>query len=121
MTTPPTTSPTTSPDVKAGLLALTLGEAMARLHSVHDPLTVDPNWRICRTSTLCGEASRLLDDCELEMARRPGRREARSSRDRQLPHLRGCRPYRRPVRLCRPRALRLDGAVPCLQPERRRP
>jgi hypothetical protein len=63
-----TTPPTTPPDVKAGLLALTLDEAMARLHSVHDPRKVDPTWRTCRTSTLCGEASRLLDDCELEMA-----------------------------------------------------
>lgn len=63
-----TMPPITPPDVKVGLLALTLDEAMARLHSAHDPRRVDPNWRACCTSTLCGEASRLLDDCELETA-----------------------------------------------------
>ncbi len=63
-----TTPPITPPDIKVGLVALTLDEAMARLHSGHDPRKVDPDWRTCRTSTLCGEASQLLDDCELEMA-----------------------------------------------------
>lgn len=61
--------PLTPPDVKAGLLALTLDEAMQRLHNSHrSPQLWDFNWRACRTSTLCGNASRLLDDCELEMA-----------------------------------------------------
>lgn len=63
-----TTPPLTPPDVKAGLLALTLDDAMARLHLSHGPLGVHRSWRTCVTSTLCGEASRLLDDCELEMA-----------------------------------------------------
>jgi hypothetical protein len=60
--------PVVSPEVKAGLVALTLDEAMCRLHRTHDRMPGGTAWRDCGVSTLCGEASRLLDDCELEMA-----------------------------------------------------
>jgi hypothetical protein len=59
--------PVTSPDVKVGLVALTLDEAMGRLHNGHSTDERGDAWRRCVVSTLCGEASRLLDGCELEM------------------------------------------------------
>lgn len=56
-------------DIKVGLVALTLDEAMARLHSTHrSPQGWDFDWRACIASTLCQNASTLLDGCELEMA-----------------------------------------------------
>ncbi len=60
----PLTQPVESPDVKVGLVALALDEAMARLHAGH---ARGERWRSCRVSTRCQEASALLDSCELEM------------------------------------------------------
>jgi hypothetical protein len=62
--------PVLIPDVLAGMLALTLGSAMQRLHNTHSVhMTGDWSaWTTCAVSTLCREAAALVESPEAQLA-----------------------------------------------------
>lgn len=59
--------PVLVPDVLTGMLALTLGKAMQRLHNLHKGAQ-DHDWTRCSVSTLCAGAASLYEAPETQLA-----------------------------------------------------